>query len=126
MALSSELREALARSRRRPRARELVTDRPALVEPDDDPDPDDSGPRLSVRVAEPNVEKIYPLLALLAPLPSEMPSSWWTPLLFGEAGDAISPEDAHLCLALIEARLAEGRDSGRPTGLRQAKSRNRS
>ena len=82
--------------------------------------------RLSVRVAQPNVEKIYTLPALPSPLPSEMSASWWEALVLGKSGDAVRPEDARLCLALIEARLAEGRDSGRPTRLGQAKSRKRS
>jgi len=42
------------------------------------------------------------------PAPSEMPSIFWTPLLFGRPSDAVSPEDVRLALALIEARLAEG------------------
>ena len=70
--------------------------------------PDERGPRLSVNSKEEqNVEKIYTLPALPSPLPSEMPSSWWRPLLFGKPGDALSQEDARLALALIEARLQE-------------------
>ena len=41
-------------------------------------------------------------------LPSEMPSIWWTPLLFGMPGDAVNPQDAHLALALVETRISEG------------------
>ena len=52
MGLSTELREALARSRRRPRPRELVTDRPLVADPDDVIDPDDSDPRLSVTLKD--------------------------------------------------------------------------
>ena len=37
--------------------------------------------RLSVRVAQPNVEKIYTLPALPSPLPSAMPASWWEALV---------------------------------------------
>jgi hypothetical protein len=42
-----------------------------------------------------------------------MPASWWEPLLFGKPGDAVNPQDVHLALALVEARLGEYRDSGR-------------
>jgi len=73
-------------------------------DPDAREDPDDCVPRLAVRVAEPNVEKIYTLPALPAPLPSEMPSSFWTPLLFGKPDDIVSSENAPLALMLIEAR----------------------
>jgi len=110
--------ELLASRRPRLRPREQLRELPDAdperksALPGDDPDPDDSGPRLSVRVAQPNVEKIYPLPALPAPLPTELPSSFWTPLLFGKPDDAISPQDARLCLALIDARLSEGKDSG--------------
>jgi hypothetical protein len=78
-------------------------------DPDDRKDPDDLSPRLVVTVAEPKVEKIYTLPALPSPLPSALPSSFWTPLLFGNPGDAVSLEDARLALALIEARSGEGR-----------------
>ena len=59
--------------------------------PDDNPDPDDCLP------------------ALLSPLPSEMPASWWMPLLFGKPSDVVNPEDARLAMALI--RGAPGRES---------------
>jgi hypothetical protein len=101
----------LARLRAQNSAAEEFRD-DTFQDPDDREDPDDLTPRLVVERAEPNVEKIYSLPALPAPLPSEMPSSFWTPLLLGKPDDAINLEDAHLCLALIEARLAEGRDSG--------------
>ena len=45
-------------------------------------------------------------------LPSEMPSIWWTPLLFGMPGDAVNPQDAHLALALVETRISDGHHSG--------------
>ena len=74
MALSSELREALARSRRRPRLPNRCVDlengaiAPLLEEhnvpaedPDDSIDPDDAGPRLSVTSNEQPVAKIYAL-----------------------------------------------------------------
>jgi hypothetical protein len=47
-----------------------------------------------------------------APLSSEMPASWWTPLLFGKPDDVVGSEDSWLAMVLIEARLAEGKDSG--------------
>jgi hypothetical protein len=77
-------------------------------DPDDVIDPDDSGPRLVVIVAEPTVEKIY----TLPPPPSEMPANWWEALLFGKPGDAVSPQNARLALMLVEARLGEHQDSG--------------
>jgi hypothetical protein len=78
-------------------------------------DPDDSASRLSVTLKEEQtVEKIYSLPALPSPLPSEMPSSFWTSLHFGKPDSRVSPEDARLCLALIERRLAEGHSSGGP------------
>jgi hypothetical protein len=106
--------EALARLKDRGEANsengEFGVRRPIESEdPDDREDPDDSA-RLSVTLKEP-VDKIY-VLPPPSPLPSEMPSSWWTPLHFGKPGDAVSPQDARLALALIEARLAEGHDSG--------------
>jgi hypothetical protein len=112
MPLSSELVETLARMRRRPPLPKAHNDTVPTDDPDDVIDPDDSGPRLSVRVAEQNVEQIYRLPALPSPLPSEMPSSFWTPLLFGKPGDAVSPQNARLALMLIEARLGECQDSG--------------
>ena len=81
MPLSTELREALARSRRRLRLRggtvnqEGGTRAPLLQEnsdtvpaedPDDSIDPDDSGPRLSVTVKESCVDEIYALPAARA------------------------------------------------------------
>ena len=110
MALSTELQEALARSRRQPRLRSRSAQEQAgagapLLQkhndtvPSDDPDDridrDDSA-----------------LPALPAPMPSEMPANWWETLLFGKPGDAVSLEDARLALALIEARLGEYQDSG--------------
>jgi hypothetical protein len=47
-------------------------------------------------------------------LPAEMPSSWWEALLFGKPNYVVRFEDSRLALALIEARLAEGHDSGQP------------
>jgi hypothetical protein len=73
--------------------------------------PDDCDSRLSIELAlgRSPAEQHNVMPALPAPpLFSEMPSSWWTPLLFGKPGDAVSEEDARLALALIEARLAEG------------------
>jgi hypothetical protein len=65
-------------------------------DPDDVIDPDDSA-----------------LPELSAPLPSEMPANWWEALLFSKPADPVLPQDAHLVLALIEARLGEYLDSGR-------------
>jgi hypothetical protein len=104
MPLSSELQEALARSRRRPGLRHRSVDFPdgtrapslehndtvPADDPDNDPYPADS-----------------PMLSLPAPLPAEMPATWWEVLLFGKPGDAVLPQDARLALALIEARLGE-------------------
>jgi hypothetical protein len=120
MAISNELREALVRqhSRRKIVATATVASRAVATEedrddplqdPDDRVDPDDLGPRLAVSLQP--VARSYALPSS-EPLPAEMPSSWWTPLLFGEPGDAISPKDARACLALIEMRLSEGQDSG--------------
>jgi hypothetical protein len=71
MALSTELQEALARSRRRPRLRDrsqngvrapLLQEHMPADDPDDSIDPDDSGPRLVVTLKEP-VGEIYALPA---------------------------------------------------------------
>jgi hypothetical protein len=121
----AESLELLARSRR-PRLRDRTVNQeggaraPVIQEhndtastegPDDSIDPGDLGVRLVVRVAEPNVEKIYPLPPP-TPLLVEMPASWWVPLLFGKPDDVVSLEDSRLALALIEARLGEYQDSG--------------
>ncbi len=73
--------------------------------------PDDSGPRLSISLQE---SSAIPLSELPSapPLPSEMPAAWWEPLLLGKPDNAVSPQDARLALALIDARLGEYQDSG--------------
>ena len=86
----------------------LLHDAEPADDPDDVIDLDDLGPRLSVILKESPVDDIYPAAAGPAPLlPAEMPSSFWTPLVLGDAGDPVSPEDAHLTLMLIAARLRE-------------------
>jgi hypothetical protein len=45
---------------------------------------------------------------------AEMPSSFWTPLLFGKPGNSVSPEDARLALIQIESRLREYQNSAEP------------
>jgi len=109
MALSTELREALA-SRHRPRLRCQVrepndecsdTEQPLGSEDAGDyPDPDDSGPRLVVRVTEQNVEKIYTLPALPPPSPN------WSHLLCGRPHEAASAPLARMALLAVGCRLS--------------------
>jgi len=107
MALSSELQGVLA-SRHRSRK----TDATASIGRTDESasrlcsESDQAVPALALALDPHTVVQIP------TSLPCEMPSSFWTSLLFGKPDDAVSSENARLALALIEVRLGEYQDSG--------------
>ena len=102
MALSSELQGVLA-SRHRSRK----TDATASIGRTDESasrlcsESDQAVPALALALDPHTVVQIP------TSLPCEMPSSFWTSLLFGKPDDAVSSENARLALALIEVRLGE-------------------
>jgi hypothetical protein len=115
MALSNELRDALAKRRpsrnvRAPAAadrdalhRDVDADQSELQPPPRANDANASSPSGDDPDANIDPDDVATFTPP-PPLPA-MPCSWWSALTFGKEDDTVSPADAETCLRLVRARL---------------------
>jgi hypothetical protein len=137
MALSNELRDALAKRRQARNRSALVDARKGVVGhdiPDHDPiahqyydqntdgepgpdtenpvseDPNDSpdpDDRAALHTQQSNDEGTSGDAITLLPPLPEMPCSWWVRVVLGKPDDLVSDEDARMCLLLVSAHLRQ-------------------
>jgi hypothetical protein len=135
MALSNELRDALAKRRQARNRSALVDARKGVVHhdiPDHDPiahqyydqntdgepgpdtenpvseDPNDSpdpDDRAALQMRQSSDDGTSSDSITPPPPLPAMPCSWWSALTFGKEDDTVSPADAETCLRLVRARL---------------------